>query len=892
MYRPVRNLPATTILCTTNMQRPSGPLPERAAQPASVCSAVSRLLRSCRRFASVASAGGLLFGSLNVHAQSAAPAQAGDGDSPLTLESVVVTAQRRKQTVQDIPYNITAVDGGQIANAGASSLNDLVRVVPGLTTVDEGDSARGRTNNLTLRGLRTDSPGGGRGGAESPGSSVSSVSTYFGETPVFFPMPLYDLDHVEVLRGPQGTLYGSGAQAGTIRVVPKRPDFTSASGQIMLDGSISEHSNDPNSNFVAIGNLPLADNLAVRAIAGRQHDGGFINNDALWARQGSGATAVPTPSVPGDLTSGPVILPTQNDTNWADKWFARGAIRWAPRESLDFQLDYLHQHIYSNNSSYSNPGFPGSTFDMTTPVAGPVTPSNPSYYPHSAFVIPPGGTYVSTAFTLSPYEETLDLVSAVGTVDLGLATLTSATSFYTDRTTGTSDFTNVFDNPATFNYDPYPPYNFYPRLLSPQPQKVNDRSFVQELRIVSNGKNRFDYVGGLYFQRETGFIHEDQYVPGILEYLSSIGQPNPSPLGDVAYVYQRNNEFKDVAAFGELTFHATEKWQVTVGARAFHQTFHTDATGEFPLCGAECSSDGTNPSGLWGTTAVQSSSRVIKKVNTSYDITPDTKVYVTYSEGFRRGGANAAPTFGPWASLPSFQTFTPDLAKNYEVGIKGSTFDRRLRYSADVYRVDLDNFQFDSANLSFFPTTFNGKTARSQGVELEFEASLTRNTTMALGYGYTDAKVTQSFSIYDYPPFALLPGGSGQPESVFNGPIAAGTRLPGVPKNTLSASIDHGIAVGTYGKLNLHIDGAYRGAAGSDISTTSTAYWVIPSSIIGNFRAAFDAKNNIGYEFYVNNFTNNVGYTGGSYVQTFENYARFRNVSRPRTYGLKLRYSF
>ena len=219
-----------------------------------VALAVEQLLRHGRQVARLTSASSLLLGPVVVHAQqpvapagasattpgSAAPSTTSDDSALGMLQEVTVTAQRRSQSVQDVPYNISAIDGAQIAQSGAVSLNDLTRVVPGLTTVDEGGSARGGTNNLTLRGLRTDSPGGGEGGAELPGGSISPVSTYFGETPVFFPMPLYDVERVEVLRGPQGTLYGSGSEAGTIRFVPNRPNFQTASAEIQLDANKSE----------------------------------------------------------------------------------------------------------------------------------------------------------------------------------------------------------------------------------------------------------------------------------------------------------------------------------------------------------------------------------------------------------------------------------------------------------------------------------------------------------------------------------------------------------------------------------------------------------------------------------------------------------------------------
>jgi iron complex outermembrane recepter protein len=251
-------------------QEPSG-----TAYPLNVYHVVARLLRQGRRLAAIGSAGGLLLNSMAALAQTPPTATNTVNAEPQEgLQEITVTAQRRSQTVQDIPYNISAISADSISNSGAVSLNDLTRVVPGLTTVDEGNSARGGTNNLTLRGLRTDAPGGGKNAAEIPGGTVSSVSTYFGETPVFFPMPLYDVDRVEVLRGPQGTLYGSGAQAGTIRFEPKRPDFTQAGGSIDVDASKSEHSNDPSRKIVAIGNLPFSDTLAARVVAGRQHEGG------------------------------------------------------------------------------------------------------------------------------------------------------------------------------------------------------------------------------------------------------------------------------------------------------------------------------------------------------------------------------------------------------------------------------------------------------------------------------------------------------------------------------------------------------------------------------------------------------------------------------------------
>ncbi len=847
------------------------------------------------------SANAIIIGALSmqspmVSAQTASVMAAESG-----LEEIVVTAQRRNQSLQSVPYNISVVDPSQLALSGATTLNDLTRVVPGLVTVDTGEGARGRTNNLTLRGIRTDSPGGGPSVAEVPGQSVSPVSTYFGETPVFFPMPLYDVERVEVLRGPQGTLYGSGSQAGTIRFVPTRPQFGKLGGQVELTASDTQHASEwsnLNRDIKGFINIPLADHLAARIVAGREHDGGFINNVDLFQRQSSGVLGAPTPSIPHDLTSGPVIGPEQHNTNTADQWFARGALRWQASDALDVQLDYVHQKVDSANAQYSTPDYPGGTLDLTTANPTPPGPGNPGQYPHSSFNLKPGDPYASTAFTLSPYHETTDLVSAVATMDLGLATITSASSYYDDKSFSVSDYTPAFFSNAGFNFNLYPPYNFYPRLLPIMEVSTNEHSFVQELRLVSNGTNTFDYVVGGFFQDQVGQVRFDQYAPGIKDYLAATNQANPSKYGDQNWLYLRDTAFKDLAAFGELTWHINPAWQVTGGLRFFHQTFDTNSSSRFYLCGALCSNDTVDPTGLSTAASSYSTSKTIKKLNSSYDISPTLKLYATYSEGFRRGGANALPLSGIYATLPVYQTFAPDFAKNYEIGVKGSLFDRRVTYAADLYRINISNFQFDGEDFSYFPATYNGKGARTQGFELELHASVTKQTQVSFGFTYTDAKVTDTFELLDYPSYATIPslGGTGQTAPLFNGPITSGTRLPGIPLTTYSGAIDHTVPLsigrGDPWSLKLHIDGAFRSSTSATILTSTPFNWTIPQSFSGNLRASMATGGALSYDVFVNNFTDCLCYSGGQNIQAYPNYSRDRYIARPRTFGLALRYTF
>ena len=385
---------------------------------------------------------------------------------------------------------------------------------------------------------------------------------------------------------------------------------------------------------------------------------------------------------------------------------------------------------------------------------------------------------------------------------------------------------------------------------------------------MSDGRNRFDYVVGAYYQKEGGSVQFHQYIPGLVEYLAYSGQPNPWP-SDQDWHYLRDTTFQDLAGFGELTWHITHKWQATAGLRLFRQTFDTQSSSRFFICGSICSADLTNPYGYSAGLSSFGTTRVVKKLNTAYDFSPELKVYATYSEGFRRGGANALPLAGIYATLPTYQTFSPDFAKNYEVGVKGTSFNHRLQYSADIYRIDVTSFQFDGEDFSYFPATYNGKGSRSQGGELALTASLSRNTQATLSYGYTQAKVTQTFELLDYPTYATIPalGGTDQTAPLFNGPITAGTRLPGVPLNTFSFSVDHTVALPMIdagaGALQLHVDGAYRSATSATILASTPFNWTIPASFSADARATLITGGPVSYSLFVNNFTDCLCYSGG-----------------------------
>ena len=187
--------------------------------------------------------------------------QAQEATSGAALEEIVVTANRRTESVLEVPYNITALSADQLEAAGVSDISGMVRMVPGLSSFDEGPRVSGNRNNFNIRGLNANTLG---NEDDNPRIGQATVSTYVGETPVFFPLKLVDLDRVEVLRGPQGTLYGSGSVGGTVRFIPNKPDFDGFTLDVNAEASLTKKSDDVGYE----GNLPSTYHSAKHSLCG------------------------------------------------------------------------------------------------------------------------------------------------------------------------------------------------------------------------------------------------------------------------------------------------------------------------------------------------------------------------------------------------------------------------------------------------------------------------------------------------------------------------------------------------------------------------------------------------------------------------------------------------
>jgi iron complex outermembrane receptor protein len=823
-----------------------------------------------------------LAGSRSVHA-------ADTSDSPV-LQEVVVTANRREENVLTVPYNISAISAQQIEASGVKDLQSLTRMVPGLVSADLGPRVNSTNSNLIIRGLNASDQGSSYFG---PNLAVPLVSTYIDDVPLFVNFNLTDIERVEVLRGPQGTLYGSGAVGGTVKLIRHKPDLGVFSAQVTADTSGTDHSSGASYSFDGIINIPLGETVALRANAGYSKLTGFIDGVHAARFDQSGQPLLADPDNP--LTSD-YLYQQINGVDSSNSKYGRVSLLWKPANEFNVLVDYTHQKDHSGGFSWQDVAFDYTTGD---PIRRPLYTTR-QLIPQQSL------------------DRTLDVGAVTVSVDAGFATLTSSSSYYDNRYDDVIDISSGQQYYATLN--PYY-YGGYPRYAAFNFDHSSDKSFVQELRLVSKTGGAWDYIVGGFYRDEKSVLTDPETLPGFAAWTHLPGSADaynyyagtafntfadviadrsgtdPASLSPTDFFYNniRHTRFHDRAIYGELTRHLTSKWQVTGGVRQFWQSYDQSETQIYPFAGAAFSDSGEDP--LGATTSEQSKSyrSHLWKLNTSYEISPAARAYATFSEGFRHGGANSfkicpADTLALGGCEPAPETaalipFQPDTAKNYEIGVKG-LIGGRIRYSLSVYRVEWHDIQLDAyAPVTGIQIVVNGKDARSHGVELEVQAALTNELSATVGGSYTDAHLTEDFVKANF---------VGQ----------AGNRLPLVPKKQLTAALDYVVPLPEDRDFSLHVDAAYR----SDVNTSvnnlqyDVANDVIVENIYStNFRhlggfttvnasVGFQATRQLKVRLYCNNVTNQLGITTWSVGRQPEQSSEY--LTRPRTAGINLEYSF
>ena len=817
----------------------------------------------------------------------------GPASDASALQEVMVTATRRTVNAQDLPISITAISGDQLQQEGIGDIASLAQSIAGVNYTNKGAFGGVNGSTLIIRGLNSEQTAGQLALAT---PVVPPVATYVDDTPLFVNLQLQDLDRVEILRGPQGTLYGSGSLGGTIRFVENPPDPTAFDAKGEIGVSDTAHTHAPNEEAHGLLNIPLTPTLAFRLNAGYSYDAGFINQPNLYVLNSQGA---PISAVPGDLWSPPVKY-SQDGTNHNTARNARFSALWRPNDDFHAQLTYYYQQMQAGGFPYAatqNAAYNAWISPATQPTGNFTNPPLVPQLYNSP--VPAGVDDLSNADNApESATDTVGLGALTLEYNLGFATLTSSTSYADHLNRSTDDLTAVYTS-----------FSFYQSLYGQNPRsyvighdELDDRPWAEELRLVSKTGGAIDWVAGLFYRYEKTNIQEHEYYPGYLDFYNQcapiygqssgngvtpsycgVGETAYNPtmtnyifgipiIKDQTYIGDFETKFRDMAAYGDVTWHITQPWSLTGGARVFKQTVsQAQQTGLLfdggPLFGDTPPIANSSLSDSWA--------RALWKVNTAYQLNDSNLVYATWSQGFRRGGVNALPTAEPgedYVTPTALTKLAPDTVDNYEVGFKG-TVENRVRYSAAVFDMQWHNVQ-EGVQLTplVLPASLNVGDAVSRGVELEVFALLSSHFNVQADYTYDQTKLTELNPLFVYP-------------NVSAPPPAIGSPLPGTPKNSLAITPEFRSALLGWEMrydISVHYQSALLPALSATVPTVA-GYTTVDT------RLSFQ-RSHWTWALYLDNVTNTLG------IQSYSDPALYGNrfqaiVSTPRTVGMTLYYA-
>ena len=653
-----------------------------------------------------------------VRADAAAAAPAADTNAG-PLEEIVVTATRHEENLSKVPISVTAMTGDDMDVRGIKDILDMARFTPGVNIDNSG------TNNISIRGI-----------ASTGGAGTTGI--YLDDTPIqmralaFNPdeaLPQsFDLDRIEVLRGPQGTLFGAGSEGGTVRYITTQPSLTKTSIYSRDEVSYTE-GGQPSYEAGIAGGTPLIDGtLGVRITAWYRDDGGYIDR------------------------INPVTLDTeQKNANYTQTKLFRLAAIWAPADNWKVTPSFFYQDRYANDVQnywgiYSNPG--NNRFVDANPTQRTVP---------DTFYIP--------------------AIKVEG--DLGAVSLISNTSYYHrkeetgyDGTLYNLGFYQTQPTAAETNQGdvavfptPFQPGTPFPLLdgsglhlpssianyRAPASVDNDQQNFTEEVRLQSADPTaRLIWTTGIFFASDRQQYLEQIHDPLLNElteavvgepYQEVFGTPYVAAFPNDSYFLQTFSRDKQIALFGEGTFSFTDQLKTTVGLRYSKTEFSFNTlTGGPQLFLAPESNSGD-----------KKENSVTPKFSLEYQYDPHDLYYFTYAKGFRPGGANnpvpaaaCGVDFTNFGIKESPGTFNSDTVDSFEIGAKNN-LDNRVKIASSIYYIRWNNIQQvvvpPICQISFIT---NLGQAVAKGADIQGDIALTDSFTAELSAGYTDARYTEA----------------------------------------------------------------------------------------------------------------------------------------------------
>ncbi len=710
---------------------------------------------------------------------------AGETASSGGIEEIVVTAQRRTETIQNVPITIQAVTGDQLKQLNISTFNDLIKYTPNVTFSGNGPG----TGNIFMRGL---SSGGSGNQSQSTTAPFPNVALYLDDQSMQFParnndVYMIDMERVEVLEGPQGTLFGGGSQAGAIRYITNKPKLGVSEGNANVGYGTTAHG-DPNSNVNGTINLPLGDKFAFRASIFEDRRGGYISN------------------VPGTISAPAVAVP-----------WAAGVIQPAGPEAVNFGLagNNLNTVTYTGSrfsllwqvnddwnvlvqQNFQN--FEADGYFAEEPIS-PRSVSNPVGVPLGAFqtaAFSPAwdkDRYESTAWTVN--GKLGDFIKAVYAGSYMVRHIDQQADYSNYLTSKHGSYYDCTGANAAYYYFSHPkggvrstkPTSCYAPVGSWR-DVVKNTHQSHELRFSTPEENRIrGLVGGYYEKFVIDDIMNFNYLPPpqctpanyavalaggpdcihVMEPIHGYYATDPSQRLNTNTAFGEDVErgYNQTAFFASVDFDIVPKvLTATAGIRHYkyeefeHGSEYYSATSSVLNVpnSTYCSYCG------FGINLNKTESGNKKRFNLTGHITPDIMVYGTYSEGFRPGGFNRTHTspdgskifqagVAPYTTASaSKQLLKPfgyqsDNLTNKEIGIKSEFLDHRLQLNASVYQMDWTDVQlplFDPVHLGNTTFDVNGPTYRVKGLELQFVARVTDALTVQGSSSWNSSEQTDA----------------------------------------------------------------------------------------------------------------------------------------------------
>jgi outer membrane receptor protein involved in Fe transport len=711
----------------------------------------------------------------------AAPAT--EADTSDSIQEITVTAQRRTENIQNVPITIQALTAETLNQLSVSTFDDYVRYLPNVSVASNGPGQ----GNIFMRGLSV-----GAAGSQSSGTigGFPNVAVYLDDQSGQLParnLDIYaaDLERIEILEGPQGTLFGAGAEAGVVRYITNKPKLDVTEGNVEAGYGTTAHG-DPNSDLTAVLNLPLiANTLAVRAVIYNDHRGGYIDNVPGTFTRKSTDLGIYYAKNPGGGV--PADAPVINNYSIAGRAINPVTYTGTRVEGL-FQINNDWNFLLSQ--SYQNMDAEGVFYQMPNSSDGvPLQPLEVTLFNNSY----DKDRFENTAWTLNGKFGDLKAVYTGG--------------YLVRHVNQVADYTNYSRGVYADYYQCYGPGTGYaipggkgdPTLkstcFSPSStwrETERNEHLSNEIRVSTPDDWRIRGIVGAFYEQNKLFDQTDwayKTMPsctsngpsgtvGNTGCLSDIGTvpgatvENPGAQNDnVSFFEDTQREVKQTAFFGSVDFDIIPK-VLTVTAGTRHYQFENSFTGSVTY-GFYCFEQGA-PAGGCHNDSIDLNSKDLRftesgtksRGNITWHVTPDVMLYATWSQGFRPGGfnrsgsANAAYIDGP-DGKPQFaipNEYRSDALTNKEIGWKTEFFDHRFQWNGALYQENWNNVQigfFDPGETGNLAFGTNGQDFRIRGVETSLVARVWQGLTVQGAASWNSSVQTNSPTLTDTNPASV-----------------------------------------------------------------------------------------------------------------------------------------